>query len=101
MSTQSCSVKRKNDLKDKTCFVKKNMFCWILANRNLKIKDLIENEGWKQRKEGGHFPLPFRSLTFSLSSYFKSVQSLTVGVPYFTTNQHHARAKVVFHVSLS
>jgi hypothetical protein len=43
--------------------------------------------GWKQRKEGGHFHLPFRSLTFSLSSYFKSVQSLTLGVPYFTTNQ--------------
>ena len=45
--------------------------------------------GWKQRKEGGLFPLPFRSLTFSLSSYFKSVQSLTLGVPYFTTNQQH------------
>jgi hypothetical protein len=45
--------------------------------------------GWKQRKVGGLFPLPFRSLTFSFSSYFKSVQSLTLGVPYFTTNQQH------------
>jgi len=43
--------------------------------------------GWKQRKEGGHFPLPFRSLTFLSFSYLTSVQSLTLGVPYFTTNQ--------------
>ncbi len=43
--------------------------------------------GWKQRKEGELSHLPFRSLTFSLSSHFKSVQSLTLGVPYFTTNQ--------------
>jgi len=45
--------------------------------------------GWKQRKEGGHFPLPFRSLTFLSFSYLTSVQSLTLGVPYFTTNQQH------------
>ncbi len=41
----------------------------------------------KRRKEGGHFPLPFRSLTFLSFSYLTSVQSLTLGVPYFTTNQ--------------
>jgi hypothetical protein len=34
-------------------------------------------------------PLPFRSLTFLSFSYLTSVQSLTLGVPYFTTNQQH------------
>jgi hypothetical protein len=54
---------------EKPCFIIKIIFCWIkLANR--KLNNINKNEGLETKEFGRIFPLPFRSLTFSLFTSF-------------------------------
>jgi hypothetical protein len=72
------------------------MFCWILANRNLK--NLNKNEGLETKERGWTFPpflfvfsLPLLLLSSDLSSL------LVLGVPNFTTNQHTGTYRAMRH----
>ena len=65
LSTQSRSGKRENDSKENKWFVIKNMFCWVLANRNFYTK--LINEGLKTKEWGWTFPPP---LSFSHNLLF-------------------------------
>jgi hypothetical protein len=65
LSTQSRSGRRKNDSKENKWFVIKNMFCWVLTNRNFYTK--LINEGLKTKEWGWTFPPPlsfFHNLPF-------------------------------------